>query len=72
MLNRFTYGYVRGLGKNSLGLRLLIISDLSQRKQRPVLIISNKNYNSLTKDILVAAITSQLKGIKCYLEMYKE
>ncbi|WP_442598581.1 type II toxin-antitoxin system PemK/MazF family toxin [Neobacillus sp. D3-1R] len=38
-------------------------SDLSQRKQRPVLIISNNSYNQLTNDLLVAAITSQLKDL---------
>ena len=38
-------------------------SDLSNRKQRPVLIISNDNYNHMTDDILVVAITSQLKDL---------
>lgn len=33
------------------------------RKQRPVLIISNDNYNHTTDDILVVAITSQLKDL---------
>ena len=38
-------------------------SDLTNRKQRPVLIISNNHYNEFTEDIVVAAITSQLKGL---------
>jgi mRNA interferase MazF len=38
-------------------------SDLSNRKQRPVLIISNNDYNQMTNDILVVAITSQLKDL---------
>ncbi|KHF37991.1 MazF family transcriptional regulator [Halalkalibacter okhensis] len=38
-------------------------SDLSNRKQRPVLIISNDEYNQMTDDILVVAITSQLKNL---------
>ncbi|WP_236035272.1 type II toxin-antitoxin system PemK/MazF family toxin [Alkalihalobacterium elongatum] len=38
-------------------------SDLSNRKQRPVLIISNDDYNQMTDDILVVAITSQLKDL---------
>lgn len=37
-------------------------SDLTNRKQRPVLVISNNNYNKVTEDIGVA-ITSQLKGL---------
>lgn len=38
-------------------------SNLSITKQRPVLVLSNDNYNQFTKDLLVAAITSQLKDI---------
>ncbi|TXC92845.1 type II toxin-antitoxin system PemK/MazF family toxin [Metabacillus litoralis] len=38
-------------------------SDLSNRKQRPVLIISNDEYNQMPGDILVVAITSQLKDL---------
>ncbi|WLR52491.1 type II toxin-antitoxin system PemK/MazF family toxin [Bacillus tianshenii] len=38
-------------------------SDLSNRKQRPVLVISNDDYNYATDDILVVAITSQLKDL---------
>ncbi|WP_408643036.1 type II toxin-antitoxin system PemK/MazF family toxin [Salisediminibacterium selenitireducens] len=38
------------------------MQDLSNRKQRPVLIISNDDYNSNTEDVIVAAITSQLKN----------
>jgi mRNA interferase MazF len=38
-------------------------SDLTNRKQRPLLIISNNSYNKMTEDIVVAAITSQLKDL---------
>ena len=38
-------------------------SDLTNRKQRPVLIISNDSYNKATEDIVVVAITSQLKDL---------
>ncbi|MEH7436731.1 type II toxin-antitoxin system PemK/MazF family toxin, partial [Neobacillus drentensis] len=38
-------------------------SDLSSKNQRPVLIISNNHYNNLTEDIVVVAITSQLKDL---------
>ncbi len=38
-------------------------SDLSNRKQRPVLIVSNDEYHQMTDDILVVAITSQLKDL---------
>jgi len=35
-------------------------SDLQSSKKRPVLIISNDNYNNKQNDIIVAAITSNL------------
>jgi len=38
-------------------------SNLSVTKQRPVLVLSNDMYNQQTEDLLVAAITSQLKDI---------
>ncbi|KUP04747.1 MazF family transcriptional regulator [Bacillus coahuilensis p1.1.43] len=38
-------------------------SDLTNRKQRPVLIISNDDYNKITEDIVVVAITSQLRDL---------
>ncbi|MED3653174.1 type II toxin-antitoxin system PemK/MazF family toxin [Heyndrickxia sporothermodurans] len=38
-------------------------SDLTNRKQRPVLVISNDNYNKITEDIVVVGITSQLKDL---------
>lgn len=38
-------------------------TDLTTTKQRPVLVLSNNIYNQNTDDILVAAITSQLKDI---------
>src|SRR5690625_2475661 len=37
-------------------------SDLSNSKQRPVLVISNDNYKNKTEDIVIAAITSKLRG----------
>lgn len=37
-------------------------SDLSSNKKRPVLVISNNEYNSKTEDILVTAITSNING----------
>jgi mRNA interferase MazF len=36
-------------------------SDLTSSKKRPVLVLSNSQYNSRTKDIVVAAITSNLE-----------
>jgi mRNA interferase MazF len=38
-------------------------SDLTNKKQRPVLVISNDNYNKMTEDLVVVAITSQLKEL---------
>ncbi|WP_394234121.1 type II toxin-antitoxin system PemK/MazF family toxin [Niallia oryzisoli] len=38
-------------------------SNLTNNKQRPVLIISNDYYNNMTEDIVVVAITSQLKDL---------
>lgn len=38
-------------------------SDLTNKKQRPVLVISNDNYNKMTEDLVVVAITSQLKDL---------
>ncbi|KUO63603.1 MAG: MazF family transcriptional regulator [Gracilibacter sp. BRH_c7a] len=35
-------------------------SDLSSAKKRPVLVLSNSEYNSRTSDIVVAAITSNI------------
>ncbi len=36
-------------------------SDLKAHKKRPVLVLSNSDYNSYNQDILVAAITSNLE-----------
>jgi mRNA interferase MazF len=36
-------------------------SDLTSSRKRPVLVLSNSKYNKGTKDILVAAITSNLR-----------
>ncbi len=38
-------------------------SDLTNNKQRPVLIISSNSYNKMTEDIVVVAVTSQLKDL---------
>src|SRR5699024_6565581 len=38
-------------------------SDLTNKKQRPVLVISKNRYNKMTEDIIVVAITSQLKKL---------
>ena len=38
-------------------------TNLTTTKQRPVLVLSNNMYHQNTDDILVAAITSQLKDI---------
>ena len=37
-------------------------SDLSSSKKRPVLVLSNDDYNKKTEDIIVAAITSNLSA----------
>jgi len=36
-------------------------SDLTSSKRRPVLVLSNSEYNKTTDDLVVAAITSNLK-----------
>ena len=38
-------------------------TDLSGVEQRPVLILSERNYNSKNEDIICCALTSNLKGI---------
>lgn len=43
-------------------------SDLTSHKKRPVLVLSNDDYNSKTEDIVVAAITSNLTA-KDYIVM---
>ncbi|MCG1012537.1 type II toxin-antitoxin system PemK/MazF family toxin [Tepidanaerobacter sp. GT38] len=35
-------------------------SDLTSNKKRPVLVLSNDDYNTKTEDIIVAAITSNI------------
>src|SRR5690625_2884017 len=44
-------------------LILVPFSDLEKQKQRPVLVISNDNYNQITEDIIVLAITSRVKSL---------
>ncbi|WP_242843582.1 type II toxin-antitoxin system PemK/MazF family toxin [Thermincola ferriacetica] len=41
---------------------------MTSNKKRPVLVLSNNNYNSKTEDIVVAAITSNLTA-KDYIVM---
>ncbi len=43
-------------------------SDLTSHKKRPVLVLSNDDYNSRTEDIVVAAITSNITA-KDYIVM---
>lgn len=38
-------------------------SDLTATKKRPVLIISNDEFNARGEDVIVAAITSNIRGI---------
>lgn len=38
-------------------------SDLTNKKQRPVLVISSDSYNKMTDDIVVVAVTSQLRSL---------
>ncbi len=38
-------------------------SDLTSMKKRPVLVLSNNIYNKQTEDIIVAAITSNIRGV---------
>jgi mRNA interferase MazF len=41
----------------------LPFTDLSSSKQRPVVVISNDDYNSKTEDIVVMAITSNIEHL---------
>ena len=47
-------------------------SDLSSSKRRPVLIISNNNYNKNYPDIVVSVITSNLFKDDYSVELYNE
>jgi len=38
-------------------------SDMTSMKKRPVLVLSNDLYNKQTEDIIVAATTSNIRGI---------
>lgn len=46
--------------------------DLTTTKQRPVLVLSNDMYNQNTEDIIVVAITSQLKDIDYSVVIHTE
>jgi len=37
-------------------------TDLTSTKRRPVLVLSNDEYNSTTEDVIVSAITSNIRG----------
>ncbi len=39
-------------------------SDLTSKKKRPVLVLSNNEYNKRTEDLIVAAVTSNIRGVK--------
>jgi mRNA interferase MazF len=39
-------------------------SNLTSSKKRPVMILSNANYNKNTEDIIVAAVTSNIRGLE--------
>ncbi|MBI5328105.1 MAG: type II toxin-antitoxin system PemK/MazF family toxin [Deltaproteobacteria bacterium] len=39
-------------------------TDLSSHKKRPVVIVSNNQYNSIFEDVVVVAITSNLEQVK--------
>ena len=39
-------------------------TDLSSHKKRPVVIVSNNQYNSMFEDVIVVAITSNLEQVK--------
>lgn len=49
--------------QGDIDLLPVAFSDLTNRKQRPVLVISSNSYNELTDDIVVVAITSQLRKL---------
>lgn len=49
--------------QGDIGLIPVPFTDLKKQKQRPVLVISSDSYNQLTEDIVVLAITSQLKDL---------
>lgn len=39
-------------------------TDLTSSKKRPVVVMSNNEYNSKSDDVICVAITSQIRGIK--------
>jgi mRNA interferase MazF len=49
----------------------LPFTDLTATKKRPVLIVSNNDYNKKTMDIVVVAITSNMSQDKEYTVMLK-
>lgn len=53
-----------GMGINQRDIVLIIYpySDLSQKKKRPVFVLSNNNYNFHNEDIICCAITSNQRN----------
>ena len=48
------------LNQGELVLVPVPFTDLSSQKRRPVILISNTNYNRVSKDVIVIAVTSNL------------
>ena len=48
------------LNQGELVLIPVPFTDLSSQKRRPVILISNTNYNCVSKDVIVVAVTSNL------------
>jgi mRNA interferase MazF len=47
-------------------------TDLSSKKRRPVIVLSNDDYNSKTQDILVVGVTSLIQGKEYSVPLEKE
>lgn len=50
------------LRQRELVLVPIPFTDLSSNKKRPVIVISNDEYNGRTQDVLVAGVTSNVQG----------
>ncbi len=53
-------GYLKIKNERDILLIPIPFTDLTSSKKRPVLVLSNDDYNSKTDDIIVAAITSNI------------
>jgi mRNA interferase MazF len=51
------------LNQGELVLIPVPFTDLSSQKRRPVILISNTNYNRISRDVLVVAVTSNLTAL---------